>query len=143
MFRLLVKTTSKDLDDTIFDIVRHMNIGKDLIKAKEQRHEVGELNRLAGQKAMKSFSFHSASEYCLNAISLFGEYDNSEEQYNCLMSIYDLALEPLFAVGNFTALKEIIQETLTISKNFEQKIRANLYLIRLLVSSGKYEGENS
>ena len=96
--RLLISTPSDKIDDAVFDIVRHMNKGSELIHATEQREEVSQLNLLAGEKAMESFSFHSAATYFLAAISL----SSGEEFF--LLKVYGLSLKPLFSIGDFVNL---------------------------------------
>lgn len=141
--RLLVNTRSDQLDDAIFDIVHHMNIGAEMMKTKEQREEISRLNVLAGKKAISSFSFHSAVKYLLAAISMHGEEDDDKEaSYAFLMEVYNLALGSLFAIADFHTLQKIIDKILDLSQSFEESLNAHRYLVRLHAASENYEGES-
>ena len=85
---------------------------------------------------MESFSFHSASKYFMAAISLHDKEDCNED----LMKIYELALKPLFAVGDFEKLEQV---TTALSKSSEERHRLNAsyYRVRFLGSRGKYDGK--
>ncbi|KAL7553996.1 hypothetical protein ACHAWF_017381, partial [Thalassiosira exigua] len=132
--RILLNTTGDKLEENVFEIVRHMNIGVELIKSQSQKEEVAKLNVIAGEKATKSSSFHSAADYFLVAISLQSE----DSGYDFLMKLYNLSLEPLFAIGNFSKLEQIIDKILSLSKSFDEKLNAHHYLVRLFASNGKF-----
>ena len=125
----------------MFDIVRHLNIGVELIKYEEQKQEVARLNVLAGEKSTKSFSFHSAAFYFTKAISLQGELDGSEEHRDYIMNIYNMALNPLFVIGDFVMLENIIQKLVNNSRSLSEELNAQRYLVRLLAATGRHEGE--
>ena len=75
------------------------------------------------------------------AISLRDNEDDKEENPDLpLMKIYELALKPLFTVGDFERLEKV---TTALSKSTEEKDRLNAsyYRVRFLGSTGKYNGE--
>lgn len=135
--RLLLKTAPDELEERVFDIVRHMNIRSELLRTKEQKDEIARLNMIAGERAIKSSAFSSAATYVLAAISLSSE----DGEYDFLIRCYHLAMDPLHAIGDFSTLEMIIEKTFSLSKSFEEKLKAYQYLIRLLSASGKPKGK--
>lgn len=69
--------------DIIFDLVNHLNKAKALIKSRDERFELADLNTLAGQKAMKSTAF-------FNALAYFEEAEKalSEKEWAAMPSKY-------------------------------------------------------
>lgn len=59
--------------DSIFDLVHHLNIGKDLIQEKTERIELANLNVMAGNKANKATAFGVAANYYETAEHLVSE----------------------------------------------------------------------
>lgn len=59
--------------DSIFDLVDHLNIGKDLIQETAARIELSDLNLIAANKAKKSTAFAAAASYFETAKSLLTE----------------------------------------------------------------------
>lgn len=116
-----------------------MNIGSELIRCEEQKQEVARLNVLAGQKAIRELSFHSAAKYLLAAIAL--------QEEESAIEIYDLSLKPLFCVGNFETLEIHTEKVLALSESYEEKerihVRINAYShhIKMLTMVGKHEGK--
>ncbi|REJ75983.1 MAG: GAF domain-containing protein [Acidobacteria bacterium] len=59
--RLLMSTLSREkADEELFDIVNHLNLGKDLITDSDENERLAELNLRAGTKARASAAFDSA-----------------------------------------------------------------------------------
>lgn len=73
--------------DEIFDLINHLNIGRNLIKDKNQRIELAELNMMAGNKAKKSIAFAVALNYFETSQSLLSEEEWSlmPQKHFCLL----------------------------------------------------------
>lgn len=67
--RLYMDTPDEKMKDLIFFVVDNMNHGVALINDHDKRTEVAQLNLQAGEKALSSSAFQSASEYLLAGIS--------------------------------------------------------------------------
>jgi PAS domain S-box-containing protein len=62
--RLLVsQTTAEQREEIIFDIVTHLNRGRELIASDEERAQLTEFNLLAGRRARASTAYHQALKY--------------------------------------------------------------------------------
>jgi len=83
------------LTDSIFDIVNHLNIGIGLVREKDERIELADLNIMAGNKAKKSTAFAVASNYFETAKSLLSEEEWSltpDKLFSLLMEQASAAL---------------------------------------------------
>ena len=62
--RLLFKhTPEKELEESVFDVIGHLNTGRELIENHEERVVLARLNLLALKKAMDSIAYKSARDY--------------------------------------------------------------------------------
>lgn len=69
--RLLVsQTRAEQREEIIFDIVTHLNRGKELIVSDEERAQLAELNLAAGRRARASTAYHQALKYFAVGASL-------------------------------------------------------------------------
>jgi PAS domain S-box-containing protein len=72
--RLLVARTSpQEREETIFDIVNHLNRGAALITVREERDNLAELNLMAGKRAMASAAYVSALTYFIAGAALLDD----------------------------------------------------------------------
>mmetsp|Transcript_37175 Transcript_37175/g.83539 ORF Transcript_37175/g.83539 Transcript_37175/m.83539 type:complete len:1332 (+) Transcript_37175:185-4180(+) len=122
--RLYMDTPDEKMKDLIFFVVDNMNHGVALINDHDKRTEVAQLNLQAGEKALSSSAFQSASEYLLAGIS-FLDTESWSTDYDLALRLYDAASEALFVVGEFDTLMTIVEEPLRMAKCFEDKL--NLY----------------
>ncbi|MCP4112468.1 MAG: AAA family ATPase [Desulfobacteraceae bacterium] len=99
--RLMLSNTKKnDLEEKIFDIVNHMNIGKKLIKSQAEKNELAELNLLAGKKAKISAAYELALNYFQVGIELL-EKESWQQQYKLTLSLYTETTEAAYLSGHF------------------------------------------
>ena len=87
--RLLTLTLPSEMDRMIFYIVDNMNRGSKLIDDLDQKYELSKLNLEAGEKAISSSAFHSATKYLLMGLSHLGPESWEESRYNLTMRLYD------------------------------------------------------
>ena len=72
--RLLVAHTSPEKrEETVFDIVNHLNRSLALITSREERENLAELNLIAGKRAKASTAYASALKYLITAAALVGD----------------------------------------------------------------------
>jgi PAS domain S-box-containing protein len=72
--RVLVAHTPPDrLDEQVFEIVNQLNRGAKLITAEEERHQLAELNLVAGKRAQASSAYVSALNYLTMGAALLTE----------------------------------------------------------------------
>ena len=163
--RLFMQTAPSDMDRNIFYIVDNMNRGAHLCVESEQKYELAQLNLDAGEQALSSSAFHSATKYLVKGLSLLGP-DTWEVKYNLTIKLYDAgadrhlciefarfvfvrphhstcapspqfatASEALFVTGEFTKLSTLAEEPLAKAHSFEDKLNCLNSLVR--ASAGK------
>src|SRR5262249_28636821 len=72
--RLLVARTAPDKrEETIFDLVNHLNRGVSLITSRQERESLAELNLIAGTRAKASTAYASALNYLVAGATLLGD----------------------------------------------------------------------
>lgn len=91
-------TTDEDLDEHIFEIVNHLNIGKALIRDAAERKHLAELNLRAGLKAKTSTAFGSAHDYFSQGVSLLGS-DPWISDYELAFDLYRERSESAYLCG--------------------------------------------
>ena len=73
--RLLAAHVSPEKQqETVFDIVNHLNRGMELITSREERDQLADLNLIAGRRAKASTAYVSALKYLNAGAALLGEH---------------------------------------------------------------------
>ncbi len=71
--RLLAERPGHELEETIFEVVHHLNLGAVLLEAREDHVRVAGLNIMAGKRARASTAHAAALGYFASAVTLLGE----------------------------------------------------------------------
>lgn len=102
---LAARTTSEELDDSIFDIVNQFDRGAALITSPVEREQVAVFNLRAGKRAKAATAYASALQYFTAGRALLGE----NEWERCYQLAFDLELnlaECEFLAGGFASAEE-------------------------------------
>lgn len=94
-----------DLEENLFDIVNHLNIGAELITDPANRIELARLNLSAGQKAKLSTAYRPALTYYQMGLSLLGGQGWSS-YYDLSFALYRDLAECEYLCGNFEQAEE-------------------------------------
>lgn len=131
--RLLLKNISEEKrPEYIFDIVRHLNEGRELIHCQKERIQLGRLNLIAGKRAKASTAYKSAREFLLHGLSL-SDRTWWKSQYELMFSLYKEAAETAFLCGDFKPMEELLSIAQCHAQNlldnvaiYEVKIQADV-----------------
>ncbi|WP_437968916.1 AAA family ATPase [Sorangium sp. So ce260] len=108
--RLLLKgRSSGEREETLFDIVGHLNRGAALIHSPAERADLAALNLRAGRRARAAAAHESAAALFAAGMALLGE-DRWETQYELT---YDLSLErahSAYVTGSFEEAERLLEE---------------------------------
>jgi predicted ATPase/signal transduction histidine kinase len=114
---LLNNTPQAEREDNLFDIVNHLNAGIELVTGADQRHQLAELNLLAGQKAQAATAYAAAARYFGAGISLLSA-ESWQNQYPLTLALYEAAVEAAYLNINFAEAQSladiVLQHTSTL-----------------------------
>ncbi|MEG4293562.1 AAA family ATPase [Microcoleus sp. C2C3] len=135
---LLQSTTPEGRKENIFALVNQLNYGTDLLTTASQKHELAQLNLIAGQKAKAATAHDSAVKYLQVGLSLLA-VDSWDNQYELALRLHEEAAESAYLSGNFDEMQrfvEIVQNCaktlLDIVKVYEVQIQAYMGQNKLL-----------
>ena len=102
---LAARTFPETQEETIFDIVNHLNRGVALITSREERERLAELNLIAGKRAKASNGYASALKYLIAGASLMGD-DRWRLRRDLIFSLELERAECEFLTGELAAADE-------------------------------------
>ncbi|EJP05308.1 protein kinase domain-containing protein [Leptospira interrogans] len=141
---LLENLNEKTLEDSIFDVVNHLNTGSTLITDNSEKRKLLQLNLQAAQKAKLSAAYKPSKLYCLQAKELLSflcksEKDCWNQEYDLSYAVHKELAEVLYLNGDFEESQETIQDILKQAKTpVEQAEAYNLLMIEYS-AQGKYD----
>lgn len=135
--QLLNQYTSNEdgVEENIFEIVNHLNIGSDLILSEAEKYQLANLNLIAGQKAKTSTAYSTAAKYIQNALSLLTP-DSWDSHYELTYSIYFAAIEVEYVNTNYLASKALIDIAINQSQTLLEKAAIYKQKIHFYTSQG-------
>jgi predicted ATPase/GAF domain-containing protein/tRNA A-37 threonylcarbamoyl transferase component Bud32 len=123
-------TSSEEREEKIFDIVNQMNFSVDDIGSESEREGLAQLNLIAGNKAIRSAAYESASKYLQVGLALLTK-NSWNNCYHLTLNLFNSAAEAAYLTGDFVRMNNLIevvlQEAATLLdrvKVYEIKIRA-------------------
>ncbi len=134
--RLLLKNTRDDkLEESVFDILKQLNLSTELITDPEERCRLAELNLKAARKAKASTAYEAALKYLSMGIDLLSE-DCFQSCYNRAIGLHMERAECEYLCGNFEEAKKFFDLILKNAKTRQEKAKVfNLEMV-LCTNSG-------
>jgi predicted ATPase/GAF domain-containing protein/anti-anti-sigma regulatory factor len=138
--RLLLDSSTKEpIENALFDILHHMNLGISLISDPSERLRLSSLNLEAGKRAKLGLAYEAAKNYFRSGVSLLaldgeGWADHYELSFALRMGLAECEL----LTGAFPAAEEILSTCLSQANTTFDKV--NVHNLRMLLSqmSGKF-----
>ncbi|MBD1884973.1 ATP-binding sensor histidine kinase [Microcoleus vaginatus] len=129
---LLTNTQTTEIEEKIFDIVNHLNIGIELTTTQKIPHNLAELNLFAARKAKAAAAYELAQGYLNFGLELLAE-DSWYSNYELTWSLYTEAVEVEYLNGNFetsSCLGDIVlkQATSLLEKIKTYEIKMQFYI---------------
>ncbi|WP_438034009.1 AAA family ATPase [Sorangium sp. So ce204] len=97
---MLGESPPASVEDRIYDIVMHLNMGAKMIVDRQEREEAATLNLRAGQKARRSTAYGPGVQ-CLRAAAAFLPEDSWETNHELSLAIYTDLVELEYLTINF------------------------------------------
>jgi PAS domain S-box-containing protein len=129
---LLAATPQENLEENIFAIVGHLNIGRALINTDSEKLDLARLNLLAGQKAKAASAFVDGKEYVEIGIELL-EPDSWQGHYGLTLSLYNQN-------GDLAALTKQYDQIPLIAKLVRTNAKSVLDQVRIYMTQIEAEG---
>jgi predicted ATPase/signal transduction histidine kinase len=123
---LLNNLQGKAQEEKLFEIVDHLNLGKDLIVAQSQKIELINLNISAGEKAGKATAYTAFKDY-LKIAKAYLDESEWESRYDLMFKVHKLLAEAEQLTGNFEESERLIVIALNKAKTGLEK--AELYAL--------------
>ena len=135
--QLLLKNTAiENLAAEIFVIVNQMNLGTELITQASEKHQLAELNFLAGKKAKAATAYDAAYDYSEKAYSLLsGNY--WQQDYKFTLTLYNLAAETAHLSGNFPLAELLTNILFKNARNVLDKVKGHEVLLQVLIANNQ------
>ncbi|XXX72920.1 ATP-binding sensor histidine kinase [Sorangium sp. So ce134] len=137
--RLLLASTSEEhLDRDIFDIVAHLNVGRDLVASAAERLKLAELNYKAGMKARAATALSAANRHFSIALQLLPE-DRWSAHYQLTLDLHRNHAECEFLLGAFSRADEMLTEAMAHARTRMDKGIVYETKMTLYLTQGPYE----
>ncbi len=118
---LLKKTSSSQIEEKIFGIVGHLNIGLELMTQRAQRDELAHLNLIAGKKAKICTAYTAAFEYLNQGLEMLAE-DSWQTEYQLTLNLYLEITEVSYLKGDFELMEQFVNTVLDCASSLLDKI---------------------
>lgn len=125
----------EELEKHIFVILGQIREGADLITYQEERNDVAALCLRAGELAICSSSFQTASEFLLLGVSLLGD-TCWEEEYELSLELFNAAAEVEYCISNFDNVEKLASEIFRNARWLPDTLRAHSIQVYSLGSRG-------
>jgi PAS domain S-box-containing protein len=108
---LLVGMTEDQLAEHLFDLANHLNRGATLLRDREEKVRVAEIDLHAGRKAKASAAYASARAYFSSGMALL-ESEDWANHYELMFNLRLQRAECEFLTGGFDRAEQLIEELL-------------------------------
>jgi predicted ATPase/signal transduction histidine kinase len=120
--RLLKNRSPKELDQHLFEVVSHLNLGAAGLTDPSEKLELAQLNHQAAQKAIASAAFETAYNYLQTAIHILPP-EAWSQHYQLTLSIYTHAAEAAYLCSDFAQMEHLAGLVLTHAQTSLDKVK--------------------
>ncbi|AUX39127.1 protein kinase [Sorangium cellulosum] len=133
---MLQHTPPESIEERIFDIVSHLNLGAPLVVDVDSRYRAAALNVKAGQKARRSTAYGPGVQ-CLRAAAAFLPEDSWQTNYELSLCVYTDLTELEYLTINFERAEEAARVVVNQAKDPLEKIRVYETQIQFYISQNR------
>ncbi|MDX1957957.1 MAG: AAA family ATPase [Leptospiraceae bacterium] len=133
---LLMELSKEDLEENLFDIANHLNLGSSLVYAKEDKLKLARFNLEAGNRAKASIAYKPALEFYKKGIQLLDE-NSWKEEYDLSHSLFTEAGEAAYWNSDLEEMTKYLEVVFKNSKTVLDKVKAYEIKILSITSQGK------
>ncbi|XYH97522.1 AAA family ATPase [Sorangium sp. So ce1128] len=135
---MLRETPPASLEERIYDIVMHLNMGAAMIADRQERNQAAGLNLRAGQKARRSTAYGPGVQ-CLRAAAGFVGEDSWATDHDLALAIYTDLVELEYLTINFDRAEACAQIVVDHARDVLEKIRVYETRIQFCISQNRMD----
>ncbi|MEH2321595.1 AAA family ATPase, partial [Nostoc sp.] len=133
--QLLLKNSSLiEQEEKLFDIVGHLNLGKELITQPSDRQALAQLNLQAGVKARNSTAYAAARVYLQRGMKLL-QTNCWQYQYELTLNLYVATAEVAYLNGDFEGMEQLAAILLQQAQTILDKVK--IYEIQIAAQTAQ------
>ncbi|MEE8289421.1 MAG: AAA family ATPase, partial [Nitrosomonadaceae bacterium] len=136
--QLLANMDEAEQAERIFELVDHLNVGRDLVTNEKEKVELAKLNLEAGIKAKASTAYAAAREYLIASIDCIPT-NMWVDYYEQTFTMHTHLAEVEYLNGNFEKSEELIELLLNHAKSDIEKAEVYNTLITQFTLVAKYQ----
>ncbi|MDT9188576.1 MAG: AAA family ATPase [Limnospira sp. PMC 894.15] len=125
-----------EVEEKLFDIVGHLNLGHGLITDTQERETLAQLNLSAAQKARNSTAYVAARNLVETGLELLAD-DCWESQYQLALNMYVTATETAYLNADFDTMETLSSLVQKSSKNILDKVKIYEIQINALTAQSR------
>ncbi|MEG4293214.1 AAA family ATPase [Microcoleus sp. C2C3] len=122
--------------EKLFDLVRHLNQGEDLITQDSEREALAKLNLKAAQKARSSTAYAATRVYVQTGIELLTA-NCWQTQYELTLNLYVGATEAAYLNADFDSMEQMAELVLQEAQSILDKVKIYQISITAQTAQGK------
>ncbi|MEH1896618.1 MAG: ATP-binding protein [Nostoc sp.] len=123
-----------ELEEKLFDIVLHLNLGQELITQVREREVLAQLNFKAGVKARNSTAYAAARVYFQTGMKLL-QPDCWQHQYELTLNLYVTTAEASYLNGDFEEMEQLAALVLQKAQTILDKVK--IYEIQIAAQTAQ------
>ena len=135
---LLQKVPGVGLENKLFDIVEHLNLGYELISDRRELCNLAQLNLTTGQKAKAATAYEQALRYFNFGLQRLGEL-GWQEEYELTLNLSIAAIETEYLQGNLKRVDELYETVFERAKTLLDRVK--LYELNIQVNIAKNQSK--
>ncbi|MBE9475484.1 MAG: AAA family ATPase [Chloroflexi bacterium] len=132
---LLGDTSAEDLEEEIFAIVGHLNVGRGFIDRDSEKIELARLNLKAGDKAKAVSAYSDAKKYIEIGLELIGP-DSWQDLYELTLSLHNENGELAYLTGRFDQLAPTVDLIQRNARSIYDQMR--IYMTQIEAETAQY-----
>ncbi|MEK8015722.1 MAG: AAA family ATPase [Candidatus Parabeggiatoa sp.] len=134
----LLLDNTPNRENTLFEIVDHLNLGISLAQNQSKQYEIAQLNLRAAQKAKVAMAYEPALNY-LNAGRNLLAKDSWQTEYVLTLNLYVETAEAELLSTHFEQTETLVQVVLQHAETLKNKLRIYEVLIRLYMAKNEIQ----
>lgn len=136
-YSILKGFTEEEVDKYFFDILSHLNYGRDLIAEPAEKQRVVQMNLKATQKAKESIAYSSALSFIMAAKASLPE-NLWADDYGTTLNVYELLAEIYYLNGDYLQAQQTIDEALTHTQSILDEASLHETSIQVFLAQGQF-----